>query len=231
MNSTTIKDFIEKSRKNQTELTADLKAFHCPDISREDYLLMLTAKAGELLYKRGVQREFIIDGFNLPVIHQFYYYLTSDRTLCKLDIDKGIYLMGKVGCGKSLLMSAHLFVQDALTNKVTTVIHAKELGNEIIKQGFSMLKNKPLFIDEIGRENLEVMNYGTTIKPVADLLALRYESGGRTYGTSNYTLEKLEALRDEEGNVKEMRYGRFIRSRMEEMFNIVELPGEDRRYK
>ncbi|KAA6351894.1 hypothetical protein EZS27_000843, partial [termite gut metagenome] len=61
----------------------------------------------------GVQHEFIIDEFNLPVIHQFYYYLTSDRTLCKLDIDKGIYLMGKVGCGKSLLMSAHLFVQDA----------------------------------------------------------------------------------------------------------------------
>jgi len=139
--------------------------------------------------------------------------------------------MGKVGCGKSVLMYAYLAVQDSLTQKITTSIHAKQLIDIIVKDGIDSLKSKPLFIDEMGRENLEMRDYGNVVKPVIDLFAIRYEFGGRTYATSNFTLDTLEASRDAAGNIKEIRYGNFIRTRMDEMFNIVTMPGDNRRLK
>ena len=86
-----------------------------------------------------------------------------------------------------------------------------------------------MFIDELGREKLEMKDYGNVVKPVIDLFAIRYEYGGRTYATSNFTLDTLEAARDVKGKVTAQRYGNFIRTRMDEMFNVVELPGENRR--
>ncbi len=139
--------------------------------------------------------------------------------------------MGKIGCGKSVLMYAYLYVQDMLTRKLTTFVHAKQLINLILDDGIDSLKKRPLFIDELGRENLETKDWGNVIKPVVDLFAIRYEYGGRTYATSNFTLDTLESTKDESGKVTGQRYGNFIRTRMDEMFNIVILPGENRRLK
>jgi DNA replication protein DnaC len=79
---------------------------------------------------------------------------------------------------------------------------------------------RPLFIDELGREESEVKDYGNVVKPVIDLFGLRYEEGARTYATTNFKYESLEKF-----------YGEFIRTRMEEMMTYIQFPGESRRLK
>lgn len=231
MTPTLISSFVQSSINRQNELRRELETYHYNDISDRSFFEMLKMKVQEIFAQRGVIREFEIDKYNKHVIRQLYYYLTGNQSLCEWNINKGIYLMGKVGCGKSVLMYAYLAVQDALTRKLTTTIHAKQLIDVITKNGIDSIKSQPLFIDEMGRENLEMRDYGNVVKPVVDLFAIRYESGGRTYATSNFTLDTLEASRDVNGNIKEVRYGNFIRTRMDEMFNIVELPGDNRRMK
>ena len=180
--------------------------------------------------QRGIKSAFIVDQYTKDIIRQLYYYLTGDVRNCRWNVHKGIYLMGKVGCGKSLLMYSYLSVQDYLTRKITETIHAKQLIELLQSEGgITGLRERPLFIDELGRENLEMKDYGNVVKPVIDLFAIRYEYGGRTYATSNFTLDTLEAARDVKGKVTAQRYGNFIRTRMDEMFNVVELPGENRR--
>jgi hypothetical protein len=231
MTPTLVSNFIQSSIKKQDELRKELNSYHYPEISDRSFFELLKLKVQEIFAQRGMIREFEIDKHNKYVIRQLYYYLIGDQNLCKWNINKGIYLMGKVGCGKSVLMYAYLAVQDALTHKITTTIHAKQLIDVITKNSIDSLKSQPLFIDEMGRENLEMRDYGNVVKPVIDLFAIRYEWGGRTYATSNFTLDTLEGSRDQNGNIKEIRYGNFIRTRMDEMFNIVELPGDNRRMK
>lgn len=225
-------DFVNSCRDKQRELDKDLWAFHYPQISDKEFWSLLKAKAEEIMMLRGIKSEFIVDKYNKDIIRQLYYYLIGNTEKCKWNVHKGIFLIGKVGCGKSLLMYSYLSVQDFLTKKITETINAKQLIELLQAEGGIMeLKRRPLFIDELGRENLEIKDYGNIVKPVVDLFAIRYEYGGRTYATSNFTLDTLEAARDEKGKITAQRYGNFIRTRMDEMFNVVEMPGENRRLK
>ena len=226
----TFSDFINTCKQKQQELDRELWAFHYSHISDIEFWTLLKAKAEAIMMQRGIKSTFIVDQYNKDIIRQLYYYLTGDVGNCKWNVHKGIYLMGKVGCGKSLLMYSYLSVQDYLTRKITETIHAKQLIELLQSEGgITGLRERPLFIDELGRENLEMKDYGNVVKPVIDLFAIRYEYGGRTYATSNFTLDTLEAARDVKGKVTAQRYGNFIRTRMDEMFNVVELPGENRR--
>lgn len=228
----TFNNFINSCQEKQRELDKDLWTFHYSQISDKEFWNLLKAKAEEIMMLRGLKSDFVVDTYNKDIIRQLYYYLTGNTEYCKWNIHKGIYMMGKVGCGKSLLMYSYLSVQDYLTKKITETIHAKQLIELLQAEGGIMgLKKRPLFIDELGRENLEMKDYGNVVKPVIDLFAIRYEYGGRTYATSNFTLDTLEAARDDKGRVITQRYGNFIRTRMDEMFNVVEMPGENRRLK
>jgi DNA replication protein DnaC len=199
-------------------------------IDKKSFAAMLIACAEKIFAERRITQNFVIDDNNKEVINQMYLYLIADEN-CKWNINKGIYLMGKIGCGKSVLMYAFLEILGKLTRHIITTVHAKMLFEMINSKGIDYLKSRPMMIDELGRENIEIANFGTKIKPVIDLFAIRYEEGARTFCTSNFTLETLESNKDNKGKVIEVRYGNFITSRMKEMMNIVVLPGDSRRQK
>ena len=91
------------------------------------------------------------------------------------------------------------------------------------------LARRPLFIDELGREQLEINDFGNRIRPINDLMAARYETGARTFFTSNFRLETLSKGRSENGEI--VGYGKYIGERIQEATNIVNLPGDSRREK
>lgn len=190
------------------------------EITRQQFAALLKVYAERYFRERGVVRTFIIDDDNKGVIRNLYFYLLGDSEQCTWNINAGILLQGKVGCGKSVLMKAFFKIADSFTSRNTTQVHSKELLKFLTSRTIEDVKYTPLFIDELGRENAEQKDYGNVIKPVIDLFSLRYELGARTYATSNFNLDTLEKM-----------YGNFIRTRMEEMFNIVVLPGENRRIK
>jgi DNA replication protein DnaC len=109
------------------------------------------------------------------------------------------------------------------------MIPATLLYERIIHDGIDMLAKRPLFIDELGREQLEIAAFGNKIRPIADLMALRYNNGARTFFTSNFKLSTLSRGRNEKGEL--IGYGQYIGERIQEMTNIVEMPGESRREK
>lgn len=190
-------------------------------MSYEEFKQLLSMHAQDIMVRRSVTVPFVIDSNNGPIIRNLYLYFMNDKQ-CAWNLNAGLLFGGKVGCGKSILMTAFLRITDEYTLKRTTVVHSKSLANMIKTKSIEFYERRPMFIDELGREETENKDYGNVIKPVIDLFALRYESGARTYATSNFKMETL--------GTKEY-YGDFIRSRMEEMMTYVHIPGESRRLK
>ena len=186
---------IEEQYNKYRVSASELSEWHCPSLSKENFWRLLQATAQAIMAQRGVYHRFVVDDDNREVITQMWLYAAGSKD-CKWNIHKGIYLGGKVGCGKTLLES---------------------------------LATRPLFIDELGREQLEISDFGNKIRPINDLMALRYNTGARTFFTSNFFLSTLSKGRNEKGEI--IGYGQYIGERIQEMTNIVEMPGESRREK
>jgi hypothetical protein len=210
----------EKLKDQIREKEINLKSFKSYiEMAYPDFKELLTINANEILLRRSVTNQFVIDAFNEPIIKQLYLYFTNSPE-CVWNLNAGLIFAGKIGCGKSLLMSAYLRISDEFSRKITTGIHAKSLAGLLKQTSIEEYSRRPLFIDELGREESEVKDYGNVVKPIIDLFSIRYEFGARTYATTNYNYTSLEGF-----------YSPFIRSRMEEMMTFIAIPGESRRLK
>lgn len=223
-----INDFITERRSKTSVQVVSLDVWHAPFISKEQFWEMLQASTQAIMAERGVHRSFDVDNFNREIVLQMYLYVKGDPE-CKWNIHKGIYLGGKVGCGKTLLMLALTDILQTVSGYVIEMVAASQLYKKIQERGIDALARVPLFIDELGREQLEINDFGNRIRPINDLMAARYEYGSRTFFTSNFKLETLSKGRGEDGQV--VGYGKYIGERIQEMTNIVNLPGDSRREK
>jgi DNA replication protein DnaC len=188
--------------------------------------------------------KFIIDEHNEPVFNLLCHYFSDSAEFIdiakKLGIDnpsleKGLFLCGNFGVGKSWLMS--LFRKN--NKRVFHVVEAKAVakqykinGNEAIEKYNTIIKNalddpsvfyqqySALCIEDIGAEDVKG-NFGDKCNVVGDIIEERYAKGclkGWFHGTTNLTTEQL----------KEYYGGRAI-SRLRECVNLIELSGPDRR--
>lgn len=191
----------------------------------EEYKLLLSDSANNILEKRRELEVFIFDNKNEPIVEQLYFYLTLDEQFSG-DLQKGIMLVGKYGCGKTLIMQA-------VAEMYNTIIHSLHIQRPLLKffksselqeilkgKPIKTLSRMPLIIDEFGREQKQIMDFGNLRSPMIELLCERYDTGAWTHGTSNFTLETL---------CSENQYGKMTGDRLKSMFNFIELKGESRR--
>ncbi len=221
----TFKNLYSSIRRSEEIINRERQTWKCPGLKADDFLKLLKHFGSLHVNEKCADTDFIIDKNNQDTIQQLYFYLIGDKKNCRLELYRGIYMMGTFGCGKTLLLKSFLDVQDYVTRHITTMVHSKMLSDIIYSRGVIDLSTKPLFIDDVGRENIEDIDFGKKIKPFTDLIALRYEKGALTFATSNFMIESLA------GDVKNRGYGTYITSRMEEMFNVIKLPGANRRKK
>lgn len=221
--------FLDSLKAEREELLRDLARYHAV-VPWDFFYESLILNCENMFLRRGVPHAFVTDEYNKPIIRNMYFYLIGNREKCEWDIDRGILLIGSVGCGKSVLMNSFIQIQGYVTHMIFHTVHAKEIINLIKKKGIDWFKSRNLYIDELGREALVAVDYGMKIKPMIDMFAIRYENGGRTYATSNFTLDTLEGS-VKNGKVEREGYGNFIRTRMDEMFNVVVMKGPNRRAK
>lgn len=170
-----------------------------------------------------IGKDYIVRKANAAKITDILRYFTGNEGL---DLDKGIYLYGEFGCGKTVLMASirkllatyfpfnpNGFLSVSLEKIIE---HYKSEGN-VLKFGYSINDNPiNICIDEFGKKMDEKI-YGTSADTVIHtLFMIRYElfqRGKLTHVTSNFAPDKLDIEP-------------IIKDRMAEMFNFIKIGGE-----
>lgn len=148
----------------------------------------------------------------------------------KSPTEKGFYIYGKSGIGKSILLGwlvrSLILKQGAKCGFIhfpTFLIDLKgKFGEDGIHESMELMKNLDyLVIDDIGGENITIWSRDEVLSSV---LAYRGQSGKPTFFTSNYSLVELSELYNLK-NGDTLRVNRLI-ERMKAVSNDYELKGK-----
>lgn len=139
----------------------------------------------------------------------------------------GVMFCGSCGNGKTTLLyalqSAVNFLNDRKhfefienTNRyykvgfeIIDVRYILQVANDDVK--FKDLCNRDMLgIDDMGKEPAEIMNYGTVMNPVIELLERRYQRQVFTAITTNLTAKEIKS-----------KYGTRISDRFKEMLEVI----------
>lgn len=149
-----------------------------------------------------------------------------------LDLDKGLWLWGDIGTGKTtmlqILREYCAAVRPCTQERGLSVpaiywfemVRADELCHAYAKEGYTSLRryveSGRLAIDDVGQENRQVNHYGTPENVVQHILQGRYAARGYgfTHVTSNLSPEQIADA-----------YGERVYDRCLQMFNFVEFRG------
>jgi hypothetical protein len=201
-------DIIKEGEyRNANAQVRKFRAVCTPADFKDKFLLAVSGK----LYGGN----FIIDHTNKEVINQLYYYLSGSGQF-KGDLVKGIIIMGDIGTGKTVIMDSFIDVFNEVSDKIITSIHSKDVSRILLENEVGYLNKRPLFIDDIGKEQEAIKNYGTEVHPMEDLVNERYKNFALTFATTNYKFA-------------DMSYSRHTIDRMKQMLNVLILTGKSRR--
>ena len=170
-----------------------------------------------LIFKALTGHNYSIDEDNKEIINQMYFYLVGSSSF-NGSLSKGLMMTGNYGTGKTKIMEVIQNIIKANTNKRLAFLSCPSIVEELKKNEMFYFYQRPLIMDEIGRETQVVKDYGTDRQPIIEILTQRYRYNAWTFVTSNFTIETLGEL-----------YGGYIADRFKEMFNVIELTGKSRR--
>ena len=143
---------------------------------------------------------------------------------------KGLYLHGNFGCGKTYMIAA-LFNELASLDYKSSIIFWPEFLRQAFyddfKEKYEYVKKVPLLlIDDIGAENLTAWNRDEILCP---LLQYRMDEGLTTFFTSNLSLTDLEEhLSNSKSGVELVKSGRII-SRIKQLTCPLEMVSKNLR--
>lgn len=141
-----------------------------------------------------------------------------------IDLEKGILLVGPVGCGKTSLMNICRFLLPAA--KRHSIKSCRDVSFEFMKEGHDIFHKytrgsfhqepfepKTYCFDDLGLES--TMNfYGNQCSVMAEIILSRYDLF-HSFNMITHLTTNLNSSEIEE------RYGNRVRSRMRELFNLV----------
>ncbi|MCK0135302.1 ATPase [Arenibacter sp. S6351L] len=145
-------------------------------------------------------------------------YMVKDVENCRkmeMDTAKGILLTGPVGCGKTSMMR---LVRHLVPHKRTyNIISARNITFAFNHIGYKIIEDygngRPYCFDDLGVEPMG-RYFGDDCNVMGEVLVSRHELYQKTkiltHITTNLNAEELEE-----------RYGKRVRSRMRQMFNLI----------
>lgn len=226
-----IEDLIAVIGEQRVELTR-------PTYSPKDWSMQDMQRAFILLGKERDSR-FKLDSENIKAYCTLIFWLMNDsRGTCinpltnkeiPLRLNKGIYLAGNTGTGKTLAMQilSKVYNQTPFKKKETRLLWNEERADRICERylengDLSLWKRTPfLCIQDLGSEPLEMVYMGNRVQPLRSVIESRGDNSDCiTMVTSNIPLNHPDMV---------ARYGERAVSRLVEMCNYVVLTGRDRR--
>lgn len=170
-------------------------------------------------------KELILNEHNKHFIVTLCYFLSNDarfETELGYSFKKGLLIRGISGLGKTHLVKC---VQDNELNPIL-ILSMLEINDEIKEQGEYEIRlgnRKMIYLDDVGTEEPTVNHYGTKISFFKNFIELVYLKN------QNKTFNKLLISTNNSFAEIETKYGFRVRSRVKDMFNIIDVKGEDMR--
>lgn len=173
--------------------------------------------------EKSFGKELIVDGSNKHLITTLCFYLSGDKRFeedLKYSFSKGLLIRGSAGLGKTHLVKC---LENNGLNPIN-ILSMLEITHEVSMYGeydIKMNGRKVLYLDDVGTEESVVKHYGTNISFFKEFIERQYlhtQSGKNIIISTNNSAAEFEE-----------RYGFRVRSRLREMFNIVDISGPDRR--
>jgi DNA replication protein DnaC len=187
-------------------------------------------------HAKEIRPDFVIDGYNEPIIKLLAMYFMRDRNFEKVDssysLQKGLLIRGTIGTGKTVLMKAFdcLMSKMKLEDATFLIVPTRTIERDYLEEGSKVILNfgrssykrngdqRIYCFDDLGLESHASKYFGNDVNVMAEILLDRYDLALKTHATTNLTPNSIEEY-----------YGDRIRSRMSEMFNDIILEGPDRR--
>jgi DNA replication protein DnaC len=176
----------------------------------------------EFLGKKRYGSSFVIDLSDKETLLKLISYSVGAQDVCSenfIDLNKGILVLGPVGCGKTTIMT--LLNEFVYSHQKYQVKSTRDIATEFHKDGFEIIhkygrRHKALCLDDLGVEQ-NMKYYGNECNTIGEILLHRYDMhvnfGILTHATTNLNAEELEKL-----------YGNRVRSRLRSMFNLITFP-------
>lgn len=186
------------------------------------YDFMLTMKYLSNFGQKRFGSNFRILRVNTTILKKLMAYAIQDEEYCKkydIDPNKGILLVGTIGCGKTSLMQ--LFNILTHQHRKYTVKPTRAIAGEFLQNGYEAIhkygnSDTIYCFDDLGIEQ-NMKHFGNESNVMAEILLSRYDllrsKGTITHATTNLNANELEKL-----------YGNRVRSRLREMFNLITFP-------
>ncbi len=170
-------------------------------------------------------KNLILNDYNRKLISALCFFVSRDErfeTELGYSFKKGLLIRGISGLGKTHLVQC---VQNNGLNPIK-ILSMIEIADEVKQEGeyqINMGNCKILYLDDVGTEEATVNHYGTKInffKNFIESVYLRNEGTGfgKLMISTNNSFDEIE-----------QKYGFRVRSRMRDMFNVIEVKGEDMR--
>ena len=217
-----INDILSSEENKAKEQEQEIKTLHrpFPNVSKTDFFKLFNIEANKIMAQLKIfPSNFKSIESQKELLRQLYYHFTGSSEF-KGDVNKGIFIHGPNGTGKSIILMAYVKMFSHFRKEI---VCCKSIDLGLIirnKESLQTFIRRPLYIDDIGYESTEASDYKATIKPMANVLFSRYDLGSWTFGTGQVAI-KSKPYED--------KYGKSITDRMIAMFNEFELKGKSLR--
>lgn len=218
-NSMKIYDQWQKKKRLSEKLEQEIKLQETKEFWTAKNLLKLMKFTSYQTFGKPL----IINDQTTPLIKALCFFLSEDprfETELNYSLSKGLLIRGVSGLGKTFLVKC-------VENNELKPIHSVsmiEIIDQIKSEGeyqLNMAGKKILYLDDVGTEESPVKYYGTNINWFKDFLELYY--------SKNKPFKNLMISTNLSFAQIEEKYGFRVRSRMKEMFNVIDVKGQDLR--